>query len=1470
MTKFFKFAAACAAVVCAFGANGETVSLASGGDLTAAVKAAQDGDVIELDAGTYTLTDVGVDLLVDKPVTIRGLGATPADVVVKPDTSTATHRFLSISNENAVVENVTFTGCNILDDDATTERRRSPMRLYAGTIRNCMIRDNVQLNHGTLEQFGGLVTGCSFTGNRSKSDSRDHSIGRGGALFQYDGVVSNCVFTGNYARNHGGAAVVYGGLMTHCTVTGNSIDRSGGSGVTLAGGTLANSFVAQNSISGVGGAGKGAVAIMNGELRDSTVCSNTAPVTACGGVFVAALSGNYLNTCECDSTVPRTMTGCRVFANTTSGEGAGVYLVSDATVDRCTIYGNRSTSEVGSGLRQTAGTVRNTIVFGNGIKSGYDADNVLKTGGSFIYSCTQPAVEGEGNTDANPLFTDLALDDISLRPGSPCIGMGRAADGVTACDMGAVPYRAGEGPVRCGFTVSQTELSAAGAVTLHGYADGADVSGLALKWDFDGDGVADATGAEVEFDVEQAGVYSITLWLEDGGGTRYAAYTRENIVSLKLAIAYVNPNGSNTPPYATPATGAHDLKDAIDSVAATEEKPGEIIVMDGTYQCPDAWYVVDKPLYVHSENGPEATILRGWKSGSTAADYRVLKVEHPKALVTGFTLENGNWNSAVNGDPGGSALRLVSGVVSNCVIRDSTGCDYGAGAHVCGGLLTHSTICGNTSYRSNNGTAGKAGGVYQVGGYVSHCVISNNTACNAEGGCGLYITAGTATCCRITGNYGYYRETTGGIGVFMSGGRVERCEITGNGVKDTGNTGSGGGVKMSKGELVNCLVAGNRTYGQAAGVYQTGGTVENCTITGNASINQSGSGLYIANGNAIARNNVIFGNGAGVAAEPICNLEYSSAKTFANNIVSPATKGTDNVDADPLFNNAAAGDYTLAAGSPAIDAATEQGINDDLLGNMRPKDGNGDGDARPDVGCYEASGADEGELRCSFELTESAGFDAVTSTFTAHVAGTGSTGELAYAWDFGDGVVRDGSATGPSATVEFTTCGKHTVSLTVTAAGGSSATYTMADAVSVGVSKAYVNETGSGIWPYATPETATNDLVEIFGSALLADGRTFEIEVDDGDYVVKDKWIVITGNVYLHSKNGPGNCRLVADTTRNATERKAICLNNPDAVVEGLTLDAFCWDGNLKGDQGGVVRISAGTMRNCVIQNSRGGNNGAAVDMTGGVLENSILRNNWSIGGNNSGVGYGGGVYLSSGSPVVRNTVISNNYTAASGGGIYCKAAGAVVTNCVIAYNRTSYSQTTPMNNTNRHGGGIYTEAAATFANCAIIGNHARGEGGAVYATAAAKFINCLIADNAANTTRPGVYMTKAGQFLNCTISGNGTNAVANAIACEITDKGATFKNNIVWGNADCATELSLASGATASNNCTEDPKFKNAAIGNYRLRNASPCINKGDDSVWSVESHPVDLDGNSRFYGRHVDIGCYEVAADAFMMFIR
>jgi hypothetical protein len=92
----------------------------------------------------------------------------------------------------------------------------------------------------------------------------------------------------------------------------------------------------------------------------------------------------------------------------------------------------------------------------------------------------------------------------------------------------------------------------------------------------------------------------------------------------------------------------------------------------------------------------------GEHNSQTAANYRVMLVNHAKAFVTGFTMEKGKWDSYAYGDEGCGALRVIAGIVSNCVIRNSNGNDLGGGVNLRGGTITHCEIYGNRAYRGNN------------------------------------------------------------------------------------------------------------------------------------------------------------------------------------------------------------------------------------------------------------------------------------------------------------------------------------------------------------------------------------------------------------------------------------------------------------------------------------------------------------------------------------------------------------------------------------------------------------------------------------------------------------------------------------------------------------------------------------------------------------------------------------------------
>jgi hypothetical protein len=64
---------------------------------------------------------------------------------------------------------------------------------------------------------------------------------------------------------------------------------------------------------------------------------------------------------------------------------------------------------------------------------------------------------------------------------------------------------------------------------------------------------------------------------------------------------------------------------------------------------------------------------------------------------------------------------------------------------------------------------------------------------------------------------------------------------------------------------------------------------------------------------------------------------------------------------------------------------------------------------------------------------------------------------------------------------------------------------------------------------------------------------------------------------------------------------------------------------------------------------------------------------------------------------------------------------------------------------------------------------------------------------------------------------------------------------------------------ADAQGNIAADPKFMDADHGDYRLADASPCIDSGDSSL--VAPGGTDLVGAPRIQGRRVDIGAYESA---------
>ncbi len=129
-----------------------------------------------------------------------------------------------------------------------------------------------------------------------------------------------------------------------------------------------------------------------------------------------------------------------------------------------------------------------------------------------------------------------------------------------------------------------------------------------------------------------------------------------------------------------------------------------------------------------------------------------------------------------------------------------------------------------------------------------------------------------------------------------------------------------------------------------AGVYMEGGQLVNCTVVNNkAGTRNEIRGMSVGKGEVV--NSIVWGNdgGGGVNASV-----KSGSVTYT--CCEDALDGVGNRTCDPLFKNAAAGDYTLAGGSPVANKGLLlPGMSEetDLAGNPRVYG------RRPDLGCYE-------------------------------------------------------------------------------------------------------------------------------------------------------------------------------------------------------------------------------------------------------------------------------------------------------------------------------------------------------------------------------------------------------------------------------------------------------------------------------------------------------------------------------------
>ena len=414
-----------------------------------------------------------------------------------------------------------------------------------------------------------------------------------------------------------------------------------------------------------------------------------------------------------------------------------------------------------------------------------------------------------------------------------------------------------------------------------------------------------------------------------------------------------------------------------------------VLIADGTY-IGNGNRDIDfggKNLTVTSQNGPSRAIINC--QGSASATHRgfYLHSGETNAVIRGLTIENGyemgNGGDITGKGSGGGILDFNVGVtVQDCIIQDNVAGGGGGIANANEGsdliTVTHCAFAGNVA------TAGTAGGgiLNDMTGsgamIVTACTLTNNIAGAGGFGAGGGIAdadlgsgAITVSGCTLTGNSGPSAEGGGIFNTNQGTGpiTVADCTLAANTVGLTGSGvltfGIGGGIANTVDDsgsitVIDCTLIGNTALNTGGGIsnYNDNSTssgsinITGCTLTLNAA--QSGSGIYsddnYTDETTTLTSDILYGDSGDEIGNSSSPLDATAANCdVQGDFPAGANDGGGNLSADPLFVNAAAGDYHLRLKSPCIGAGTSSApgylpYTEDYQPRPNP----------PSIGAYEA------------------------------------------------------------------------------------------------------------------------------------------------------------------------------------------------------------------------------------------------------------------------------------------------------------------------------------------------------------------------------------------------------------------------------------------------------------------------------------------------------------------------------------
>lgn len=903
-----------------------------------------------------------------------------------------------------------------------------------------------------------------------------------------------------------------------------------------------------------------------------------------------------------------------------------------------------------------------------------------------------------------------------------------------------------------------------------------------------------------------------------------------------------------------------------DAVAASMPTQGaEIWVASGTYaeriQIPS--YVYGIQLYggfagtetdrLQRNPTVNVTTIDGQYGGSVVT---YLSGAYNVNVLDGFTITRGSGTVITNTQTGkkdtfGGGILCMSWsspVIRNNIVSYSVlsfiaggGFTYGGGIAVLGG---NPVIDGNQLLRDG---ADYGGGIFCADGTIPS--ITNNTLQGnsaAPNGAGIYAHLGAYIVRNIiVGNIngsGIYLDGTTPQNVSADGTHIDYNAISGNeagGINYYGANAATVGTPYVS--IHDNLISGNKgDYGAALRLFNSYARINNNTIVKNVTTdgtskygaidvyNETGTGAPILVNNIIAYNTAGFHDrtytGSRAYFKNNCFYSNGDYDYYTVNPNPDPTTANGNIKLNPGFVHlstyANLADYRLNASSPCREAGDDNVVATVAvdLDNEPRKDG-----THVDMGAYEV-------------------VSGVTLSFITQPTNT---------------LVEQDMVPAPTVTI-LRSNGQiypHTAAVWLTikpgtgAPGGYLSCHTT---VETGVGALFVNgvATFPGLYMF---DAGAGYVITAQAAGIAGDSQPFNI-------TLPRRFVSTTGNDAADGSTWTDAKLTVASALDSVLAPGGEVFVGPGTFTAPFTLPAGAKIyGGFAGSETGMVdrkyRNHTTTLN--------GGAAGPVITVAAGSGADTII-DGFTI-TNGSGRRFldtsrratwkGGGIYSYNAAPTIQWNHVTGN-TATQGGGIYCESGTPVLANNVIEGNTaaaTTYYAGT--------GGGIALYGAAATvagnlirnnsANGALTLNHAASSGGALYTLESDAFFrdNTITGNTAASASYIEISISSP-RFVNniLALNGGGVNASSSS---EIN---ATY--NDLYGNAE-VDYTGPGTPFASHRNIRVDPLFVDAANANYRLQDASPCINRGYNGVLGVDE--LDLDLNPRLNDDVVDIGAYE-----------